>query len=127
VVLEQRPAQSLEIRVGLLFEPTRLVQGKRRIGDDAKLVERDASVGQVKAYALVEGGRHVDADRGELLRFGMMLAQVSGELLDSSGVPAFSDEHYFASFGVSRKRPIVVPRACRTPQLRRQKASAGQA
>jgi hypothetical protein len=62
-----------------------------------ELVESDASIGQVKAYVFDEGGRHVDADRGDLLGFGVLLAQVGGELLDGGGVPPFGNAHDLAS------------------------------
>src|SRR5215471_8003690 len=46
-VLEQRPAQPLEARIGSLFEPPGPVEGGGGMGDDVELVEGDAGVWQV--------------------------------------------------------------------------------
>jgi len=48
-VLEQLPAQSLEVGIGTLFETPGLVEGGGGMGDEVKFVEGDAGLGRWSA------------------------------------------------------------------------------
>lgn len=66
-VLEQRPAHAFELRIDFLLLAAHRIERLGGVRDDVKLVKRQPSIGQMFAYALDEGGRHVDAHRGDLL------------------------------------------------------------
>lgn len=66
-ILEQRPAQPLEIGIGALLLPTDPVERSGGLGDHVELVEGDAGFGQVLGDASNISRRHVDAYRLDLL------------------------------------------------------------
>ena len=48
-----------------------------------ELIERDSGIGQIVGDAFDEGWRHVDADAGDVLRVGLVGAQMGGTSPDS--------------------------------------------
>ena len=69
-----------------------------------ELIEGDPGIGQMAADAFDEGWRHVDADRGDILRIGVVGAQIFGKAGDGVGISPFGDEHDLAGVSVGRKR-----------------------
>ena len=63
---------------------------------DLAQLERDTRVGEVIGTALDEGGRHVDADRLDLLGRAAVRVQVGRELLDGVNVAPFGDAQHAA-------------------------------
>ena len=74
------------------------------MSDHMELIESDPGIGQMAGDAFDEGRRHVDADRGDVLRIGIVGAQMFGKADDGVGVSPFGDEHDFAGVGVGRER-----------------------
>lgn len=99
-VLEQRPTQPFERGIGPLLPAPHLVYSLAGVSDDMELVEGDPGVGQLVGDAFDEGRRHVDADRSDVFRVGVVGAQMLRKSRDGVGISPFGDEHDPAGVGV---------------------------
>ena len=105
-VLEQGPAQSPQGRISFLFGPSHLVYGCRRMRDDVKRIERDASMRQVFVDSLDEGRRHVNAGRGNLVSLPSMSCHMLGQRLESRCIPTFRHKEHLALVGIGDQGQI---------------------
>jgi hypothetical protein len=88
-VLEQRPAQPFERRIGLLLQAPHLVHGLAGVSDDMELVEGDPGVRQIVGHSFDEGRRHVDAHRFDVFGIGLVGTQICSKV--GNGVSRVSD------------------------------------
>lgn len=73
-----------------------------------EFVESDLGVGQMFRRALDEGGAHVDADLGDLIRIAAMFSQIGGEGRDGRGILAFGDVNHSGLVDIDEQRDVIV-------------------
>lgn len=104
-VFQQRSAQPVQARIGLLHQAARGIRGMRH---DTELVEGDAGLKQVLGAALDGRRRHVDAHRADSWPQRVVCAQVCDQLTYGLRVAAFGHEQRLAFIGVGGQRQVVV-------------------
>lgn len=117
IITQHRPAQSLEIGRGFLFEAQGLVQGLGGMGDHMELVESDPCTWQLHIPALDERGRHVDADRLDGINISAMGHKILGQATDRPGITALDEEQHGTSFWCGVDSQCYVIMSARTRGL----------